>query len=394
MSSDLEWWIGIGVAGLSLTGISAIGIKATLEFWKKKKTKKILKALFYVSVCLANLSLIGSIVENLILTHLAANLLYLCLLATLIVRHALTFKDSVFELSRKEKRTVYVLYAFDVLLLVSAVAWLSVNRFTALSISELLPRICIVLFIAVYVLLICLAVFLFCRNLLRLAAMKSSLSSSSPLPSRTKPRSKDLAVLSTKFLTLFLLAIGSTVATSLPLLANWYLSAHGVNVLSWTRVVLLRIDAFTNVLCLYLQHNFAKAQYQKCCHRLDGCTRMLVENRLQKRIVQEMMLAAEISAASNASNSSIKSSSKTSPVCAQAGAAGAAAAVERVSESSTQNSKKSTVINVGEMGGRETNAANSDNARTAEKPDPTSETLTDHGRDKEEALELNTSNRA
>merc|ERR1719334_1995813 len=153
----------------------------------------------------------------------------------------------------------------------------------------------------------------------------------------TQPKkSTDLAALSTKFLTLFLLAIGSTVATILPLMANWYLTAQGVNVLSWTRVVLLR---------------------------LDGCTRRVVEKHLQKRIAQEVMLAAEISAASNASTSnSINPSPKTSAVCAPAGAA---ATVERVSESSTQNSKKSAVIDVGKKGGRKTAAANSDDARKA-----------------------------
>ena len=116
------------------------------------------------------------------------------------------------------------------------------------------------------------AVFLFVRNLLRINVQSLD-------DPKTNERHTQIIELSTKYLTLFLLAMFSTI-----------LSFVVANALGGPMVsVLFPFDMSANVVCMLLQYPFAQAQYSRLCIKPNSCIRTLLVRRVKHFSVRDSL---------------------------------------------------------------------------------------------------------
>ena len=133
----------------------------------------------------------------------------------------------------------------------------------------------VLVWIIIYAITSAFAVYLFVRKLLRLAVLQTSTLHTNALniPSMNKQQTQ-MIELSTKYLTLFLFAMVSTllsVAAAAPL---------GGPMVS----ILIPVDMCVNAACLFLQYPFAQAQYNSLCSQLDSRIGKLLEQQMKRAI--------------------------------------------------------------------------------------------------------------
>ena len=281
-------WIEMSFASLSLIGVSTIAIKSTMAMKTDKHMNRLLVVLFYAGVCSAILHLIAVILNNTAwlissdtmrrYTSIISWLLFLaflyCLLTTLVVRLWVVFKDSAWRMSGRIRKTFIVLGTLALVGDFGMMVILITDDENLQTTLLLLAGATLLL----YAMTSALAVYLFVRNLLRLAALQSSrspLSRNNVLgpPSLNRQQMK-MVEQSTKYLSLFLIAMMSTVISLVPLFA-------GAELITW---ILSRLDVCVNVLCLHLQFRFAKSHYDKCCSKADGCTLKAIESCVRRKV--------------------------------------------------------------------------------------------------------------
>lgn len=203
------------------------------------------------------------------------------LLATLILRLHITFRDSMFKMSKN--RIVIFAFIFIVLFISSIVHVVSVavvyDGYEGIGWSErwILSLSASFVSLLFYVIGSILAVTYFIGNLSKLAKMQSNserVVSADAESISLNARQIKLLTLAAKFIVLFLVAIISTIfAVILISAVSWKMAGLFY---SW--------DLCLNLVCLYLQFSFADEQYRKYCRRLDTRCRAMVLTRSKKAI--------------------------------------------------------------------------------------------------------------
>ena len=298
--SEAIQWIDICAACFSLIGVLTIAIKSIIEMKSGGQMNKSLVVLFCVAVCSAVLFLITGILYSigwlipsdslqfytLILITVFYMVFLFCLLATLIVRLWVVFKDSVWRMSYRIRNTFIVLCTLGVVGDICHIYLFSLTDDQYGASDELYIR---NLYLAsggalllVYATMSALAVYLFVHNLVKLAALQTSRAADAISLKHGARRTLNkqqvkMVGQSTKYLSLFLIAMMSTLISVIPLLAGALLITR----------VLSRLDVCVNVMCLYLQFRFAKLHYDTCCIKVDGCTRKVIERCVGRKIASQ-----------------------------------------------------------------------------------------------------------
>ena len=204
----------------------------------------------------------------------------LCLLSTLIVRLWLVFKDSIWRMSDRMRSAFITLYTLLLLVTVLNLSALFVRDHhrghkldDGKNFFEILLYVSRGAWLLVYAMTSILAVYLFVHNLLLLAAQQTSSSNNVLDAASLNKRQMQRVKQSTKYLSLFLLAM---VSTSCIVVLSF--AAKLIAAIMW------RFDVCLNVLCLYLQFRFANQHYDKFCCKVDGCTRKIIEICARKKI--------------------------------------------------------------------------------------------------------------
>jgi len=272
-----------GVCLAFVTVVGAVGIHLLRA---SENMRKSLIVLFAVCVVSADLYLIGVIITNShavyeapVFVQMGVQLLtgflsivYLCLLVTLVLRLQITFEQSVWKVSGRVQICFGVALSAWVCLLIAinityyfgvyegdAAMWIVTGHLYRAA-------------TAIYAILCAVAVYLFVRNLMRLAeSQASSMDLDNPVANK---RQIHIIELSTKYLLLFLFAIISS------LLSAAVSEALGDGM--WG--ILPPIDLCINVLCLLLQYPLANAQYRSACNIVHSCMVHLLTRRIERRM--------------------------------------------------------------------------------------------------------------
>jgi len=192
--------------------------------------------------------------------------LFLCIWANLTVRLFVAFRESVFKISERQYIGYFVTFIFLVLNAFAA----SVCQLLMLLGEGLTPPIWVqfglgILFMVVFAISALCVVFSFLDKLFILGK------------ARTKRQIKvfceedriglnmmqqKLMNLSSKYISLFLMASFSSFIT---MFSGFYESASDLRI----SLFLVPVDCCVNLICIYLQYEFAVHQYAKCCGKLD-----------------------------------------------------------------------------------------------------------------------------
>ena len=214
-----------------------------------------------------------------------------CLLANLMWRLKLTFEDSVWKMSKRVKN-IFLFVFIGVILMISGIMCsysgfvyihASENKYLYREYNDMLSNlilVCWCVFFATYTLAAISAVYMFCRNLISLARTRSA--SINALNAQTTNSSQQrLVALSAKYLSLFIVAMCSTLMTLF-----FAVSRFGGDAASFITIFMLGFDLCNNLVCLYLQYSFAKTRYERYCKRLDFCCRKCIEARLLSTVAR------------------------------------------------------------------------------------------------------------
>ena len=261
-------------SSISLLVIIIISVRSLLQLKSRKEIQKVIKNI-YLLIC------IGSITAT--TTCLIATLLYsnepdsLCLflwtlffasyplvlcgvLAILLLRLYLTFRESVLEITLYQKWIFIVLYSFNIIITII------LNLTYALSIVDnLIYAIYVAVASMIYFILSLYAMSLFSSKMFALMRMRQY-SMDKGKPDTFDEKHKRLLYSTTKYVTLLSIAILSTFVFAVcGVFANYYVEIDGL-VSS-----VACIDCVINIICLYLQYPFNNKYYDKYCKCFGNC---------------------------------------------------------------------------------------------------------------------------
>ena len=305
---DILYAVSFFVYAASLS----IVLFASLIFIKKQNDSKSgasINILFSVSIVLLLIHLIFGAIANslhftphaipertLISIHYSTGILfYLILLATLVLRLHITFKESAFGMTT---RTIYL---FSILLIVCIIAAIVAIIGMQLQCSNFEETVNIGLWMSgasgivywtLYFVGSTAAVWYFVGNLSKLTELRIT------SPRAVTLKADDVSLDSTqqrmvnvsaKYILLFLVAILSTLFTNIgnmtvySMFLHQHLSLYGIVNMVWT------LDLCLNFICLYLQFSFAAEHYRLFCGCLDNVCRNIVSRRTKTAIHRESM---------------------------------------------------------------------------------------------------------
>ena len=213
---------------------------------------------------------------------------YLILLATLVLRLHITFKDSTFRMST---RTSYLFWSLSIICSIAAIAGIvgaqlqySDSKQTV-KIGIYLAIIWTLLYLPLYFIGSITAVWYFVGNLSKLAKLRAT--SQRDVTVKEDEISLDttqqrMVNVSAKYILLFLVAILSTLITVIATpFFNQYPALAVITRMIWT------FDFCLNFICLYLQFSFATKHYHTFCGCLDNICRKIVSKRTKRAIHRE-----------------------------------------------------------------------------------------------------------
>ena len=282
-----------------------IVVFAGLVFIRKQndsKSRALIKILFLISFVLVLFCLIFGVIENTIhfttfpiheqtFTFIHASLgaqFYVILLATLVFRLHITFKDSSLRMST---RTIYL---FSILLIVCIIAaivgiigfQLQHSDFEqTVTIGRYLEIAYFLIYLPLYFIGSIAAVRYFVCNLSKLAKLRAS--SLRDVTVKEDEISLDttqqrMVNVSAKYILLFCVAILSTLFTVMG-----YMFLHQYPALAVIMRMIWTFDFCLNLICLYLQFSFASEHYHTFCGCLDNICRKIVSKRTKRAIHRE-----------------------------------------------------------------------------------------------------------
>jgi len=207
------------------------------------------------------------------------NLFTTTLLATLVLRLHVTFRETVYKMTANTVRLFVVIF---IILFVSGLSWLIalILMFNDHeNIDSIFGLLDVGSFFIVYNLGSFLAVRFFVNNLNKLAVSRvNSQRDVTRTPSadaiQLNKHQQKLLNLSAKYILLFVVSILSTILSTVLVL---FVSTEMAD-------LFVSIDLCINLFCLYLQFAFAAGHYKKCCFRLDSRCRKTVSNRVKRAI--------------------------------------------------------------------------------------------------------------
>jgi len=273
---------------VNLAFMSVVGAVGIHRLRASEKIRAIsLTVLFAVCVCSADLYLIGVIITNntaniyeapvfvqMIVQTLTGclSIVYLCLVLTVVLRLRITFEGSVWKLSHR----VQVGFAVSLSAWVCVLVAINITYYFGVYQHDAAMWIATGYLLKISVLIFftssASAVYLFVRNLMRLAeSQASSMDLGNP---KVNQRQLQMIQLSTKYLVLFLFAVLSSFLT------NVVCETLGDGM--WG--ILPPIDLCVNVLCLFLQYPIAQTQYRFACNKVDLCVADLLRRRIERRM--------------------------------------------------------------------------------------------------------------
>jgi len=192
--------------------------------------------------------------------------LFLCIWANLTVRLFVAFRESVFKINERQ----YMGYAITFIILVLNAIAASVCQLMMLVGKGLTPSIWVqfglgILFMVVFAVSALCVVFSFLSKLFILSKARTKkqvkVFCEEDRIGLNKMQQK-LMNLSSKYISLFLMASLSSFIT---MFSGFYESASDLRI----SLFLVPVDCCVNLICIYLQYEFATKQYTKCCGKLD-----------------------------------------------------------------------------------------------------------------------------
>ena len=282
--SPIELYITASISVAAFAFEVSIGIFAIKGMRNQKELHPLLQWLLIallicalnVSLCTATMSIFAEINISLfrsltrpiiIVVVLSISYFYVYLLAMLVSRLHLTYRSSIYQISRPK----YVIYSIIMIFLfILPLRWpiamvLSDHGFTISSQYYRIIRQCVVaLFVLFFITGCALAVRDFIRNLYRLSTMRT-LSRFDPNQSAaniTLTRTQEKLIdVSARFLMLFCIAALSTIlACAVVAMLPLGDGAPGI---------CLMLDQCVSLVCIILQFQFAEKYYDRCCGFLD-----------------------------------------------------------------------------------------------------------------------------
>ena len=277
-----------------------LGITTIIKLQKSKSTRKEVKYLFILSFILAlSATVITAVLELLdsanntifIACDVLFEFLYLSffitLLANLVARLHLTFKDSKFKMSKNNMLLFGIIFILLFLFCIAyAIAILLQYYYHIFGDHHIMDinsvqfrTIMGIPFILLFFIGFALSLRLFVVNIFELAKMQSVSSCDLNMNAQDIPlnaRQQTILHLSAKYISLFYVASLSTILMIVLCLAT--LDFVGL---------FITIDICINLLCLHLQFGFAQKHYQQCCCCWDSCCMATVQRKAKKSILDE-----------------------------------------------------------------------------------------------------------
>ena len=279
-----------------------------IKLQKSKSTGEEVKYLFIISFILALLATITVGAINILLAEqdpqitvfVACDVIvwffwlsyFITLLANLVARLHIAFKDSKFKMSRNNKCLFGIIFILLFLICIAFAVGILLqyyyHTFGDYSIMDLKAveyRIIMgIPFFFIFFIGSAVSIRLFVGNVFELTTMQSVSScdldmNAKDTVARDVPlsaRQQTILHLSAKYISLFYVASLSTIL--FVTLSLTHLKFVGL---------FTSIDICINLLCLHLQFNFAQKQYEKCCCCWDACCTALVHRRAKKSIFKE-----------------------------------------------------------------------------------------------------------
>ena len=203
-------------------------------------------------------------------------LLQLSVAGTLFTRVYLTFKDSIFEISKCQKYTLLILYIAALIIIISW--YISFDRYYQFNNVSAVLVIISGTSCSVY------GMYLFSRKMYQLIQMRQSsihkqMDEQDVKEIKVNEQQKQLLYATSKYISLLSLAIVTTTMTwiiSGPLMEylrrNEEVLGEGGTEIYWQMVFcIISLDCMTNVICLYLQYKFNQEYYDKYCACFGKC---------------------------------------------------------------------------------------------------------------------------
>lgn len=272
-----------------------IGMLAYYKMRHHPKTGRELNFMFllsFLSSCFTTISLLVwgvlrlmSLSDYAFLTYIGEffmGLFFETLLATLVLRLHLTFSDSAYRMSQNIICVFIAIFiVLFVLIVLGVVSFIVLYRNTEYIEDHILGWFCFFSFLIVYFAGSFFAIRFFVNNLSKLAKLRvdsqRKVSLSADDISLNAHQRKWLN-LSAKYITLFVIAILSTIFTWISCFVISFEMA----------AVFVTFDYCINLFCLYLQFAFATGHYKMCCFCLDSYCRRAVSKRMKMSIHRDV----------------------------------------------------------------------------------------------------------
>jgi len=284
--------VSAAIGVVSLIFSISIGLMARYQFQRfdPQKVHNPSKIAFFAAVTFSCVQSIGGIGQNLLCTVTGNNtkiaLIFLsffghwarmqCVVAILIFRLHATFRDSLFPLSAVKFKfmtclflTVQFLWITEVALTLNAMFGVPRDTTEQFVMPRWIWALCVVTLVLFAALCIA-TVISFCNRLLSTAKELSKWTNNQ----RLDRKQRKIIDVSSKYLTLFLVAMLSTVTQ--------FATASLLNFSGNDATILLGADCSVNLFCLYLQNEFASKQYHNKCRRIDAFCRWALSRNLKK----------------------------------------------------------------------------------------------------------------
>jgi hypothetical protein len=202
--------------------------------------------------------------------------LFLCIWANLTVRLFVAFRESVFKINRRQQ-IGYKITFFFLLLNAFAASACQLLMLVGEGLDRLVPSIWVqftlgIVFMVVFAVSALCVVVSFLDKLFILG--KARTKKQVKVFCETEPiglnkMQQKLMNLSSKYISLFLMASFSSFIT---MFSGFYESASDLRI----SLFLVPVDCCVNLICIYLQYEFAVSHYTKCCGKLDRCCKYIM----------------------------------------------------------------------------------------------------------------------
>lgn len=283
LDQDTSTMIAIDIAAhtVVLAMQIVVGMIALKKMTQRKNLNKLLNFMFIFSLFCACTYTASEIIEHVFSDDIPLFIILFCewmcfgfffvsLLATLVFRLHITFKESTYRMSSA------LIIIFSVIMVAGSLGWIVLSAvFVYKGMDHIISFSLGFFLVLLYILGSTLAVYFFVERLHKLAQDRETsvkdvhnVEQNDIRLDRMQQRFSDLAA---KYMMLFGLAAASTILLN-------FLSMF-VNIKSGLRSQFWALDLFVNLCCLFLQFSFAKDHYKKWCGCCDRKSRNYVSKR-------------------------------------------------------------------------------------------------------------------